>query len=419
MPHNHIGDWGTPFGMLIEHLVDLGMPAEATRLRLDAMGDLYRAARAKFDDDEDFRGRSQRRVVLLQAGDGWSIRAWETLRDASFAHFREVYRHLDVLLDDGDIRGESAYQPMLPGIVAELADKHLLTESDGALCVFPSGFKTRGGSPLPLIVRKADGGYGYAATDLAAIRYRSLELGATRLVYVVGAPQKTHLSMVFAVARDAGWLNGVEVSHAAFGSVLGPDGKMMKSRYGEAAPLSSLINTAFRQVRDMTADRSGVGEAEITAIALSAIKYADLSNNRVHDYTFNPDRMTSWDGDTGPYLLYAHTRAAAVFRRAGRSPNGQFKGELRITQPSERQLALTLLEFDHEFNAAMRQLSPQVLCAYAYSLARSFTRFYEECPILDGESHATTESRLELCQLTANRIRLVLSLLGIKAVDHM
>ena len=419
VPQNHIGDWGTPFGMLIEHLADLGASTEVGDLQPHEMGDLYRAARAKFGSDSDFCERSRRRVVLLQDGHRESTEVWKALRDASCAHFREMYRDLGVLLDDDDIFGESAYKLMLLGIVSELAGKNLLEESEGALCAFPSGFNARDGSSLALIVRKADGGYGYAATDLAAIRYRTMQLGATHVVYVVGSPQATHLSMVFAVAQAAGWLDGTEISHAAFGSVLGPDGKMLKSREGEAAPLSGLIDAAIRQVSDMAADRDDVGDDEVATIAVSALKYADLSNDRVHDYTFDAERMASWDGNAGPYLLYAHTRAAAVLRRAHRPLTDRFEGEVQITQPSERRLALTLLEFDHDFDIALQQLSPQVLCAYAYSLARAFTRFYEECPILDDQSPATTESRLELCHLAAGRLRLVLSLLGIETVDRM
>ena len=419
LPQNHIGDWGTPFGMLIEHLTDLGIAADAAGLQPHEMGDLYRAARAKFDNDSGFCERARHRVVLLQEGDLDSTAVWEALRGASCAHFSDVYRDLGVLLDDDDIRGESAYQPTLKEIVIELQSKGLITDSDGALCAFPAGFKTRDGSPLPLMVRKADGGYGYAATDLAAIRYRTQELDASHLVYVVGSPQSTHLAMVFAVAQAAGWLDGVEISHAAFGSVLGPDGKMLRSREGEAAPLAELIDAATQQVRDMTADRDGVGDDEVSAIAVSALKYADLSNDRVHDYTFNPERMASWDGNTGPYLLYAHTRAVSVLRRAGLLPADTSDNTPRISDPAERQLALTLLEFDHDFDIALEQLSPQVLCAYAYSLARSFTRFYEQCTILDDQSPATTMSRLVLCQIAADRLRLVLSLLGIETVDRM
>ena len=420
LPQNHIGDWGTPFGMLIEHLSDSATVSAPGDLAPAQMGDLYRAARARFDADSEFRDRSRRRVVLLQAGDRASVEAWETLRAASCAHFAQIYRDLGVLLEDGDVRGESAYQATLPEVVAELEHKNLVEESDGALCAFPAGFTARDGSPLALIVRKADGGYGYAATDLAAIRYRTQQLGATHLVYVVGSPQATHLSMVFAVARAARWLDGAQISHAAFGSVLGPDGKMLKSRDGDAAPLSGLIDAAVEQVRGVSSGRDGVADAEIAAIAVSALKYADLSTDRTHDYTFDPERMASWDGNTGPYLLYAHTRATAVLRRAAQPPDASGSAaEVQITHPAERQLALQMLDFDHNFDIAMERLTPQVLCAYAYSLARCFTRFYEECPILADQPPETTGSRLELCRLAALRLRLVLSLIGIETVERM
>ncbi len=416
---NHIGDWGTPFGMLIEHLVDRGVTAEAAaELGAAEMGAEYRAARSRFDSDSGFADRARRRVVELQAGDAGTTQMWEGLRDASTAHFAQIYRDLGVLLDDEHIRGESAYQPQLGEVVDELDDKGLLVDDGGALCAFPDGFKTRDGRALPLIIRKADGGYGYAATDLAAIRYRTQTLGADYLVYVVGSPQTSHLEMVFAVARDAGWLDGVEISHAAFGSVLGADGKMMKSRDGETVPLTGLFDAAVAQVAAAAEDRGEAADDDIAEVARAALKYADLSHDRVHDYTFDPERMAQWDGDTGPYLLYAHTRAVSVFRRAERDIGAAFKGELAVGGLAERQLGLTILEFDQSMDAAVDQLAPQVLCSYAYSLARSFTRFYEECPILD-ETAGGGEDRLELCQLAASRLRLVLSLLGIDTVDSM
>ena len=301
---NHVGDWGTPFGMLIEHLIDSGISAQqlstdAKDVKPNKLSNFYRDARAKFESSCTFSERSKHRVVLLQSGDCESMRLWQTLRDASYSHFANVYHDLDVLLTDADIKAESSYQPQLAEMVEELQSKNLLKEDNGALCAFPEGFTSRDGMPLPFIVRKADGGFGYAATDLAAIRYRATKLQATHIVYVVGAPQSLHFSMLFAVAKQAGWLDGVEVSHAAFGSVLGVDGKMMKSREGEVAPLNELIKAAVRQVRDTAEGRADVQQSDIHKIALSALKYADLSNDRVNDYTFDVERMTKNDGNTG------------------------------------------------------------------------------------------------------------------------
>ena len=448
---NHVGDWGTPFGMLIEHLIDSGISAKqlstnAKDVKPNELSNFYRDARAKFESSCTFHERSKRRVVLLQSGDCESMRLWQTLRDASYSHFASVYQDLDVLLTDADIKAESSYQPQLAEMVEELQSKNLLKEDNGALCAFPAGFASRDGAPLPFIVRKADGGFGYAATDLAAIRYRATKLQAKHIVYVVGAPQSLHFSMLFAVAKQAGWLDGVEVSHAAFGSVLGVDGKMMKSREGEVAPLNELIKAAVRQVRNTAEGRAHVQSSDIHKIALSALKYADLSNDRVNDYTFDVERMTKNDGNTGPYLLYAHMRIAAIFRHANRyqhedtntknakSENKQDKQreyelqdrhkprnkhKLQIIEPQERQLAFALLEFQHAFDTALQQLNPHLLCSYAYALARAFTHFYETCPILNEADIAVTRSRLQLCSATAAHIHLALSLLGIATVEYM
>ena len=416
---NHIGDWGTPYGMLIEHLLDTAAVEQVAEMTAKEMGGLYRAARKRFDNDDSFANSARQRVVALQSGDPVSTQAWNALRDASKRHFSQIYRDLGVLLDDDAIHGESAYHSTLPEVIAELESKGLLTESDGALCVFLEGFTARDGSPLPLIVRKADGGYNYATTDLAAVRYRTQQLKADHLVYVVGAPQSTHLAMVFAAAEKAGWLDGVEATHVAFGSVLGTDGKMLKSREGEPASLSGLLRTAVQQVTDVAADRAGVTDSDLAAIAVSAVKYADLSTNRVNDYIFDPQRMASWDGDTGPYLMYAHTRAAAVLRRGGVKAGQKLGTQIEINHPTEHHLALKLLEFDHDFEAALAQLDPQGLCAYAYSLARAFTSFYEQCPVLDAGTAAMSGSRLRLCQTAAARLRQALWLLGIEIADRM
>ncbi len=315
---NHIGDWGTPFGMLIEHLVDLGESGAVDGLSVGDLDVFYRQARESFDADPGFQARSRRRVVLLQSGDEETLRLWRLLVTESVRHYDEVYARLGVLLTDDDIVGESFYNPMLPSVVDDLRRLGLLVENDGALCVFPEGFTNRHGEPLPLIVEKSDGGYGYAATDLAALRDRVGRLGATRILYVVGAPQAQHFQMVFAVARAAGWLPaGVRAEHVAFGSILGADHKMLRSRAGESVKLAALLDEAVERAgAAMGEHAAGLEPAErerlAAALGIGAVKYADLSTDRSRDYVFDWDRMLAFEGDTGPYLQYAHARIRSI-----------------------------------------------------------------------------------------------------------
>jgi arginyl-tRNA synthetase len=391
---NHLGDWGTPFGMLIEHLIDLGGAAD------HSIGDLtvfYQDARVKFDGDDDFRTRSRLRVVALQSGDPLSRELWRKLVTQSELYFLDVYDRLGVTLGPGDFAGESRYQADLPVLVAELRAKGLLTESDGALCAFPAGFTGRDGDPLPLIVQKADGGFGYAATDLAAIRYRVGELTADRLLYVVGAPQRTHFEMVFAVARAAGWLpERVTAEHIGFGSILGADGKMLRTRAGDSIKLAGLLDEA-------------VSRASAPEIGIGAIKYADLSGDRRGDYVFDWDRMLAITGNTGPYLQMAYARVCSIFRKAGTGP-----GPVTVTEPAERALAMVLLGFEPAVTAAAGQAEPHRLAGYLYQLAATFSAFYEKCPVLRAEGDLRA-SRLGLCDLTARTLHTGMFLLGIEA----
>ncbi|MFI1988293.1 arginine--tRNA ligase [Actinoplanes sp. NPDC020271] len=395
---NHLGDWGTPFGMLVEHLVDLGGDAEHSISDLTAF---YQAARVKFDGDDDFRTRARLRVVALQSGDPLSRDLWRKLVAQSERYFLDVYARLGVTLGPADFAGESRYQDDLDTIVAELGEKGLLSESDGALCAFPDGFTGRDGEPLPLIVRKADGGYGYAATDLAAIRYRAGTLGGQRLLYVVGSPQQTHFAMVFAVARAAGWLPAeVTAEHIGFGSILGADGKMLKSRAGDSVKLATLLDEA-------------VGRASAPAIGIGAIKYADLSGDRRGDYVFDLDRMLAITGNTGPYLQMAYARVCSIFRKAGREP-----GPVTVTEPAERALALTLLGFEAAVTTAAEQAEPHRLAVYLHDLAQAFSVFYERCPVLRAEPEVRA-GRLGLADLTARTLHTGLFLLGIEAPEEI
>jgi arginyl-tRNA synthetase len=417
---NHVGDWGTPFGMLIEHLVDLG-EAGAKEVSIGELGAFYKQARAKFDGDPAFADRARRRVVALQSGDPETLRLWRTLFDASRVYFERIYALLDVTLTSDDIRGESFYDPMLAPLADELAAREIAKIDQGALCIFVPGFATKEGAPLPLIVRKSDGGFGYAATDLAAIRYRTSELRATRVLYVVGTPQEQHLSMVFGAARLAGFVpEGVRVQHVNFGSVLGTDKRMYKTRSGETVRLVDLIEEAIeRAAAAVAAKASDLPEAERTAIAravgVGAIKYADLSSDRVKDYVFDIDRMVSFEGNTAPYLQYAHARIRSIFRKAGIE---HATAGAAPREPAERALALELLAFGATIRAVEETLEPHRLCGYLYGLAARFTEFYDACPVLKSEEPVRS-SRLVLCDLTAKTLSLGLSLLGITALERM
>jgi arginyl-tRNA synthetase len=338
-------------------------------------------------------------------------------------HAGEVYELLGVLLTAEDVVGESFYNPLLPVVVSELDERGLLVENDGALCVFPEGFENRNGEPLPLIVRKTDGGYGYPATDLAAVRDRTGRVGATRLVYVVGAEQSLHLRLVFAVSALAGYLRPEdEAVHVGFGLVLGTDGKKLASRSGGSERLVDLlaegVDRAAAAMKERASDLSPERQAAIAhALGIGAVKYADLSTERVRDYVFDWDRMLAFEGDTGPYLQYAHARVRSIFRRAGAAPPAPGTVPL-LGEPQERALALQLLGFGAAVEATAESYSPSKLCTYLFELATSFTSFYEACRVL-VEDEAMRASRLGLCDLTARVLEQGLSLLGIEAPEQM
>ncbi len=421
---NHIGDWGTPFGMLIEHLLDVG--ESGAQASMGELSDFYRAARAKFDGDPKFADRSRERVVLLQAGDARTLELWRQLVEISKRYFSSVYERLGVALRNEHVRGESAYNSVLPEIAAELERKGLASINDGALCAFPPGFTNREGEPLPLIVRKQDGGYGYGATDLAALRYRTQTLRGTRLLYVVGAPQAQHLSMVFAVGAQAGWLAPpARAEHVAFGNVLGADKKMFKTRAGETVRLTDLLDEAVERAEAELASRSPDGDPaarrELAAqIGIGAVKYADLANDRIKDYVFDWDRMLAAEGRTGPYLQYAHARIRSIFRKGADSGVAHKRGSaIQIAEPAERRLALELLDFGSAVLEAGQTLRPHRLGGYLYDLATAFTAFFETCPVLKAQDEATRDSRLALCELTARILARGLGVLGIAAPERM
>ena len=420
---NHIGDWGTPFGMLIEHLLDVDGAADAESFSVRDLNEFYAAARRQYDSDPVFAERCRNRVVLLQSGDDETLHLWRIFVDESMRHAGEVYELLGVLLTPDDVVGESFYNPLLPVVVSELDERGVLVQNDGALCVFPEGFENRNGEPLPLIVRKSDGGYGYPATDLAAVRDRTGRVGASRLIYVVGAEQSLHLRLVFAVSSLAGYLGEEdEAVHVGFGLVLGTDGKKLASRSGGSERLVDLlaegIDRAAAAMKERASDLSPERQAAVAhALGVGAVKYADLSTERMRDYIFDWDRMLAFEGDTGPYLQYAHARIRSIFRRAAMAPPAP--GAVPVLgAPQERALALQLLGFAAAVEATAESCSPSKLCTYLFELATSFTSFYEACRVL-VDDEAVRDSRLGLCDLTARVLEQGLSLLGMEAPEQM
>jgi arginyl-tRNA synthetase len=404
--------------MLIEHLLGEDSSAEHT------IGDLngfYQAARAKFDTDPAFADRARKRVVLLQSGDEPTLDLWRKLVEESARHFEKVYALLGVQLTPADIYGESFYNPFLAEVINELEAAGLTEISDGAVCVFPPGFANRDGDRLPLIVRKRDGGYGYATTDLATVRYWTAERGATDLLYVVGSPQYQHFAMVFAASRQAGWLTDKHrAEHIGFGTILGGDGKTMRTRAGGTVKLAELLAEAVGRATSIVAERSELSADEQAAVAravgIGAVKYADLSGDRDRDYTFDWDRMLSMEGNTAVYLQYANARIQSILRKAGDvSPT-----QVRLTAQVERELVLTLIRFSAAVESAAGTYSPHKLCTFLYETAAAFSRFYEQCPILKPDvPENVRRSRLVLARLTSNTLALGLSLLGIDAPSPM
>jgi arginyl-tRNA synthetase len=420
---NHVGDWGTQFGILIEYLFDVGEDSpEAGLLRTDP-NTFYQAARVKFDTDPDFANRARERVVKLQSGDDPATQQlWTELMELSRQYLRDTYQLLRVTLTDDDIRGESFYNDMLGGVADDLSAKGLAVVNDGALCVFPPGFTGRDGSPLPVIIRKRDGGYNYSTTDLATIRYRIDKINCDRAIYVVGSDQALHFAMIFAVARLAGWLpEDARFEHAQIGMVQGTDGHRLRTREGDTVKLSSLLAEGIERARAIlneieTLDTE-VKDAIAEDVGIGAIKYADLSTARDSAYVFDWDRMISFRGNTGPYLQYATTRIRSIFRRAGIAETGA-RAPIGVTAPAERELALKLLGFGAVVTQVTETTEPHRLCAYLFEVASLFTAFYEQCPVLKADDE-TRNARLALCAATLRVLSAGLGLLGVPVPDRM
>jgi arginyl-tRNA synthetase len=417
----HLGDWGTQFGMLIEHALDIGEQATAEELAAGEFTAFYQAARAKFDSGPAFADRSRSRVVQLQAGDEQTLRLWQTLVSDSMEYLHEIYARLGITLTDADMDPESFYNPMLAGVCAELEAAGIAVISDGALCAFPPGFAGRDGRPVPLILRKSDGGYGYASTDVAAIRYRLLDLHADRIVYVVGSEQHQHFELVFAVARMAGWLTGrARAEHAVIGLMTGPGGQRLRTRSGEQITLASLIDEAVERAEKVIADRYDDPELRrqiAEQVGVGALKYGDLSVGRDSSYVLDFDRLLALTGNTGPYLQYATARIRSIFHRGGRAPAAA-GGPILLAEPAERALALRLLGFGQAVHGVAAAAEPHKLAAFLFEVASAFTTFYEQCPVLTAEP-AVRDSRLALAALTLRVLETGLDLLGVPVPERM
>jgi arginyl-tRNA synthetase len=426
---NHIGDWGTPFGMLIEHLLDVGEGSVEAALLESNPNAFYQAARADFDRDPAFAARARARVVALQAGDPETLRLWAEVVELSKHYLDRAYRTLGVTLTEADHAPESRYNAELAAICDELEAKGIATISDGALCVFLDGYTGREGKPVPLIIRKSDGGYGYGVTDLATIRYRAHELHGSRIIYVVGATQALHFQMVWETARLAGWLpHDVRAIHVHIGNVLGKDRKLLRTRSGETPRLTGLLDEAVAAARGVLDEaRPDLPEEVRAAIApqigIGAVKYADLSVAHDSEYVFDLGRMVSLTGNTGPYLQYAAARVRSIFRNAGVDPATEGAGGARrlvvVRDAGERELALALLEFGSVVAHVGDALEPHRLAAYLFDLAQTFSTFYEHHPVLKAESEELRESRLALCALTLAVLVEGLGLLGVESPEQM
>ena len=418
----HLGDWGTQFGMLIEHALEVGEQATYDQLAAGDFTDFYQAANEKFRTDPEFADRSRRRVVKLQAGEDQSLRVWHLLVNDSMEYLRKIYARLHITLTDADMDPESFYNPMLEGVCAELEQAGVAVMSEGALCVFPPGFTGRDGRPLPVILRKSDGGYGYGATDVAAIRYRLLDLHADRIIYVVGSEQQQHLAMVMAVAREAGWLREpASAEHAVVGLMTGPGGQRLRTRSGGQYKLAELIDEAVDRAEEVIKDRYDDPEvrAQIAEdVGVGALKYGDLSVARSSSYVLDFDRLLALTGNTGPYLQYATARIRSIFAKDRLDPAAA-TGPIVPDEPAARALVLRLLGFGAAVKETADAAEPHKLAGYVFDLASDFTTFYEQCPVLKAPTPQLRSSRLALSALTLRVLLSGLDLLGIPVPDRM
>ncbi|MDG1027075.1 MAG: arginine--tRNA ligase [Gammaproteobacteria bacterium] len=419
---NHVGDWGTQFGMLISYMRELGETKGDLPTQLADLESFYRAAKQRFDEDPDFANIARSSVVKLQGGDEEHLTAWQLFIDESLKHCQAVYDKLNVTLSRKDLKAESFYNKELEGVVKKLEDAALLSVSDGARCVFLPEFTGKDGEPLPVIIQKTDGGYLYATTDLAAVAYRSFTLQAERSLYVVDARQSLHFQQVFAVARAAGFTSeNISLEHIAYGTMMGKDGRPFKTRSGDTIKLVDLLDEAIRRAHELVAEKNpGLEDAAYSEIAekvgIAAVKYADLSKNRTSDYVFDWSSMLSFEGNTAPYLMYAYARIRSILRKQELGlENIQIT---TATEAAERYLLLKILQLPEIVDMVARDCYPNFLCNYLYELAGLFMRFYESCPILKAEPKLR-DSRLALSALAAATLQQGLGLLGIETLEQM
>ena len=421
---NHVGDWGTQFGMLIAYL-EKQQQENAGEMALADLEGFYREAKKHYDEDEAFAERARSYVVKLQGGDQYFLQMWRKLVDITMSQNQITYDRLNVTLTRDDVMGESLYNPMLPGIVADLKAKGLAVESEGATVVFLDEYKNKEGEPMGVIIQKKDGGYLYTTTDIACAKYRYETLHADRVLYYIDSRQHQHLMQAWTIVRKAGYVpDSVPLEHHMFGMMLGKDGKPFKTRAGGTVKLADLLDEALERARRLVAEKNpdmSADELENLAkvVGIGAVKYADLSKNRTTDYVFDWDNMLAFEGNTAPYMQYAYTRVLSVFRKAGIDENALTDAPVVIAEDREAQLAARLLQFEETLSVVAREGTPHVMCAYLYDLAGLFSGFYEHCPILSAESEETSNSRLKLALLTAKTLKLGLDTLGIETVERM
>lgn len=421
---NHVGDWGTQFGMLLAYMEELrAANGEQAQLELSDLETFYRAAKLRFDESAEFATRARQLVVALQSGDEYCNKLWREFNDISLSHCHEVYERLGVSLTRADVHGESAYNADLEQVVKDLDTQGLLTESNGAKVVFQEAFRTKEGEPLPVIIQKADGGYLYATTDLAAMRYRSSVLKADRVLYFVDLRQALHFQQVFSLAKLAKFVReDMSLEHLGFGTMNGEDGRPFKTRTGGVVKLVDLLDEAntraLELVRSKNPDMDEATLAEIArVVGISAVKYADLSKNRTSDYIFSFEQMLSFEGNTAPYLLYAYTRVAGIFKRA--TDVDLSLAKIVLDHEKEKDLGNKLAQFGEILSRVIDKGQPHVLCGYLYELAGAFSSFYEACPVLAADNDEQKHSRLLLSQLTASTLQKGLNLLGIETLERM
>ena len=421
---NHVGDWGTQFGMLIAFL-ELKQQENAGDMALADLEGFYREAKKHYDEDAAFAERARSYVVKLQGGDEYCREMWRKLVDITMSQNQQAYERLNVTLTRKDVMGESLYNPMLPGIVADLKAKGLAVESEGATVVFLDEYKNKEGEPMGVIIQKKDGGYLYTTTDIACAKYRYETLHADRVLYYIDSRQHQHLMQAWTIVRKAGYVpESVPLEHHMFGMMLGKDGKPFKTRAGGTVKLSDLLDEALERARRLVAEKNPDMPAEeleklANAVGIGAVKYADLSKNRTTDYVFDWDNMLAFEGNTAPYMQYAYTRVLSVFRKAGIEEQVLENAQVAIREEREAQLAARLLQFEETLSVVAREGTPHVMCAYLYDVAGLFSGFYEHCPILTAESDEIRLSRLKLALLTSKTLKLGLETLGIETVERM